>query len=242
MALDAYLGRLINALEPEGEFALSNGPEGCAKVEREMRQTFDRINQALSNHGLPTHREPERLAELPESMRDKVLCERLGFYSSTKFECLRELAAHLWILGSVPKSPGDIDNEAVARYAEERNDGAGAPGLAFDHLVFAFGSCYLPADFAPVLSIEPVEMCGACQIGSAPQLLAECELLANVLGAPDEKDPSYWSLEVDGSPRLPHWDHRRADSKAFNEEWDLCFRLMKVARMSIDSRSAIFFG
>jgi hypothetical protein len=243
LRFDARLGLLIDVLDSVGMVSRGFSPEHRINDEAELRTTLTRINAALAVRSLPPHREPEHQRELPERVRrQRPLLVRLNATNALAMH-LRDIIRHLWVDGSLPL-PNQINYKAEVFYDEERNEGAGAPGWAFDHLVYCFhrSGCFLPTTFAPVLSLEEMAPSNLNSIGSASQLLDESRLLSLLFQNPAD-DSAFDRQLLRDNPRLAQWDGKRIEHPAaFAKVRILCEQLTKAAKLSMESGCAIFFG
>lgn len=227
MAFDATIGLFLEAEDPSLH-----------------QDLFREVNEILDAEGLAPHKEPasweEVFATLPPKKRKKrLLSERLGFYSSGKYQQIEELAAYL----AVYKRPPTLPLEETTR---EKYEALLDRCRCFDHTLAMtrMGTALLPRELPRVLRPTQKTKEVYC-IASAPRLLLECEVLLIACGALQSDDPrEEWRQEYEYAPKLAEWGITPAvlekPWELFGEALDLCHRLMRVAQNVLWSKALAF--
>ena len=226
MGLSLVVGMLAD-LKDEDE-------EGFA----EYRQQFERVNEVLTEAGLPKHEEP---ADCETWSADMIAYSGLHY--------LRRIAAHL-AYGLPRPEPGDdarLIDSVVKRYHRD----CGPPGVldrllarrrkrpaAFTHLIDHSDAegYYVPVDFEEVLVPGGARDVAGGQIGSVQRLLAECERLRDVL-----EIPASLRFEDDMSEILGEQGQGNMVWQRYAIETYTCLCLIEASRASLKSGAAIVF-
>lgn len=186
---------------------------------------YEPLFKALVEAGLHPYTEPDCKGDAFFS------CQMWG-YSGVHY--LRRIAAYIGLDKEVPGPGGDnpADDPVLIEYYDYL-----APG--FEHLVMHSDAegFYVPLDFEDV--IYPSEELGVAGgiVGSSVRLLSECTRLAAWLELPLDLDPEseeVWDAADSPAVDGPKW-------KQYGKESFACIRLIKAAKVSIDSGAAIVF-
>lgn len=245
MALDAEVGWLWYITQPDGEYVQYHGPEVQAQAIAEHTRLLDVVADALERAGLSRHREPRWPDVLPREPEGA----RMGFYGSNKYGGLDDLLSHIWTHKRAPVTRADLDQSASYEAGRRTYAPAEARGVtgsgAFDHLYFCMArmSCiYVPVDFVPVIEIEPPPGVELWRIGSAPELMRECQTLLTIYDWLAETSRDYnWLLAYGEHADFPGLCRVQGRSE-FDEEIDLAFRLMRVAQEAVALGASITFS
>ncbi len=214
-----------------------NDPEGFEM----FKAQFDDVNTLLASNGLPRHDEPEDC---------EIWSGEMIGYSGLHY--LRRIAAHVDAGRKLP-GPGDgesSEEETLEAYFEDVT--RAAPGVLgrlfgkktfawqFDHLIVHSDAegFYLPLDFENVLfSPDSLEIPGG-MVGSAPQLLSECERLAGSLKIPANitlLSEELWEAS----------DHSQGEGETVWEQYGIesytCVALMEGCRNALKTGAALVF-
>ena len=206
-----------------------------------FRAQFDDVNKLLAAEGLPRHDEPEDC---------EIWSGEMIGYSGLHY--LRRIAAHIDAGRRLP-GPGDgksSEDELLEAYFGDVTKAT--PGFLgsllgkktfarqFDHLIVHSDAegFYLPLEFENVLfSPAGLEIPGG-MVGSAPQLLSECERLAKLLEIP--ADITLLSEEL--------WeasDHSQGEGDTVWEQYGVesfsCVALMEGCRQALKTGAALVF-
>ncbi len=214
------------------------------------REDFAELSAALVRAGAGPHHEPETL--------DAGLTyeDRVGGYGSLHH--LRRMAAWLAVKRVLPPPLTYQDNtaeDAVLQsfyilhnrdLASRRQQGwlgrllkGKSPPPAFQHLLW-HSDCdgwYVPQDFERVM-IDPADPADGRRgmIGSAPRLLAECQVLARAIGLPPGVDPDDYDADGPTGPASDLDDWRRYQIEAY-----VLSRLIRACEVSIQTGAAVVF-
>lgn len=205
-----------------------------------FRGELIRLNSFLQSSGLSAHVEPEQCPIWSADM--------LGY---SGLHCLRRLAAHIDLRGSLPEPGGNdsADDRTLNRYYKLWDDRTptfvarmlGKPKKVghYDHLIHHSDAegFYVPQDFPEVLfPPEDLRIPGG-MVGSSIRLLDEVQRLAAILELPldmDEEHDALWeAAESQGEGEL-RWQR-------YGVESFICLRLYRAAESSIKHSSLIVF-
>jgi hypothetical protein len=203
------------------------------------RNQFELLNEYLGEIGLPSHHEPENC--------EIWSCEMYG-YSGLHY--LRRIAAHIDLKGILPSvgSKENLDDmflENYYIYAENRNTNILAKlfqskyKFRVNHLILHSDAdgFYLPINFDKVLYTDPELEIAGNTVGSAMQLLRECERLASILEIPpdiNEQSDELWEAADSQGESSIQW-------QKYGIESFTCVHLIKACRKSIETGAAIVF-
>jgi hypothetical protein len=208
------------------------------------------VQNALSLHGYPPHKEPRSWAEVfarypGKKPRPRVLSERLGFYGEEKYSRLASLAQHTALHGRPPLSWDSLSLLAPSADNPEKLAGASSadsPGAApapsslrrFAHLqaALSMGAVVLPQEIDPVI-VLPRNPESLHVLLSAPRLREESEILAYLLGG---FDSGSWREEWQNEERAARCtqdglqkESPEAPEMTWGAELGLCRRLQRAA-------------
>lgn len=234
MGLDCTVGALA-------EFA------GDSDAIEFYEEEFRGVSECLLEVGLPIHSEPSNISPAKSVSYD------LYGYSGVHY--LRRIAALIWFRKRLtPVSEGENpsentylnqyynclgvrDKKSEVRFCESR-----ATLLfqrRFDHLIYHSdcGGYYLPIEMKRVLLKGAIGSEELVMIGSSQSLLRELLVIAKKLHIPLELDPESDEVCEAAEQRSPGAEGWRR----FGIESYVCLRLIRSAKLSIETGSAIVF-
>jgi hypothetical protein len=203
-----------------------NDEEGAAY----FRELFGRLNGWLPSQNLQPHIEPETLGGASGYSA--------GMYGYSGLHTLRRIAAYLQLHDGLPEEAAIRDaakDEVVEAFYEEFPVG----GSRFDHLMMHSDAegLYLPQEFDEVLFPPDELKVPGCMIGSVPQLLAECQALAEAMELPTDLNPEgeeLGALLESEEPGTEGW-------RCYPVESYTCLHLIAACQSSLATGAAVVF-
>jgi hypothetical protein len=201
---------------------------------------FDKVNQALSEAGLPAHHEP---TDLPQNQI--FFCDMWGY---SGIHHLSRIAAYI-ALGKELPGPGDINSskDPVVKIYFKKSVGTfwsiligrKEKKLSFEHLMKHSDAegYYIPVDFSDVIFTRNKLKIAGWMIGSTQRLYEECKKLAGYLELPldlhHESDGVLTAAENQGQGKLK-W-------QKYGVESFTCLCLLRACEASLKTGAAIVF-